>query len=238
MSRPDADPPTSPLPPLPGGSPPATAVSQPTHPPTGAHGAHGVSESGDWPVQHQVDPPAPEATPKGNGGLAAVILIGLLVAVALGAYGRLHEGTGYSINLSGFSSGVYAKAWLASLAGFLAVVQLLSAMIMYGKLLRSAPSWIGGLHRWSGRLAVLASVPVAIHCLYAIGFSTGSTRTLVHSLFGCVFYGAFVSKMLTLTRPQLPAKVLPLVGGLVFTALVALWFTSSYWLFTTQGFKL
>jgi hypothetical protein len=232
MSRPDTDPPTSPLPPMPGGSPPpAAAYNPPTNPPT--------SDTRGFPAEQPGNPP-PQApsTPPGNSGLAGVIVIGALVAVALGVYGRLHEGTGYSINLAGFTDGFYAKGWLATLAAFLAIIQLLSAMVMYGKLLRSAPSWIGGLHRWSGRLAVLTTVPVAIHCLYAVGFSTGSTRTLVHSLFGCLFYGAFVSKMLALTRPRLPAKVLPLVGGLVFSCLIALWFTSSYWLFTSRGLKL
>ena len=60
-------------------------------------------------------------------------------------------------------------------------------------------------HVWSGRLAVLTSVPVAVHCLYALGFQATDTRVLFHSLFGCFFYGAFAAKMLLLTRRGLPA---------------------------------
>ena len=66
--------------------------------------------------------------------------------------------------------------------------------------------WAGPrLHRWSGRVAVLLTVPVAVHCLYALGFQLGSPRVLVHSLVGCFFYGVFVAKMLVLPRPDAPA---------------------------------
>lgn len=68
-----------------------------------------------------------------------------------------------------------------------------------------APSWIGGLHRWSGRLAVIVTVTVAVHCLYALGFDGYSPRVLAHSLLGCFCYGVFVTTMLVLTRPGLPS---------------------------------
>jgi hypothetical protein len=229
--NPNTDPPTSPMRPMPGGSPPP----RPGGPPGAPSGGHPVPAA--HPDAQPAAQPEPAVTPPGNSGIATVILIGAAVAVALGVYGRLHEGTGFSINLAGFSSGAYAKAWLATLAAVLAVVQVLSAMVMYGKVLAHAPPWIGALHRWSGRLAVLATVPVAVHCLFALGFLSGSTRVLVHSLLGCLFYGAFVAKMLALTRPNLPAKALPVLGGIVFTGLVALWLTSAQWLFSTQGLK-
>ena len=115
-------------------------------------------------------------------------------------------------------------------------VQLGSAMVMYGRIPRiAAPSWIGALHRWSGRVAVLHTVPVAVHCLYALGLESGSVRVLVHSLLGCFFYGAFVAKMLVLNRHDTPGWTLPVLGGAVFTALTALWLTSSVWFFTTTG---
>jgi hypothetical protein len=43
--------------------------------------------------------------------------------------------------------------------------------------------------------------------------------------------------MLTLSRKGMPGWMLPLFGGLVFTALVGLWLTSSLWFFTTFGVK-
>jgi hypothetical protein len=173
----------------------------------------------------------------GRGSTRALVVafaVGSLVSVGLGVYGRLHEPTFFALNLAGFSSGLAAKAWLATLAFVLALVQLVSAMIMYGRLPIRAPWWIGGLHRWSGRAAVLVTVPVAVHCLYALGFQGGEARVLVHSLFGCFFYGAFAAKMLVL-RARTPNWTLPVLGGAVFCALTALWLTASVWFFTTHG---
>jgi len=192
------------------------------------------------PVGATVATPAePAPADRRNGGLVgliAVFALGSLVAVGLGAYGRLHEPTFVALNVAGFSSGTAAKAWLATAAFLLALVQLGSALLMYGRIPRvTAPSWTGALHRWSGRVAVLVTVPVAVHCLYALGFQTGSTRVLVHSLFGCFFYGAFVAKMLILNKRDAPGWTLPVLGGAVFTGLVALWSTSSAWFFSTSG---
>jgi hypothetical protein len=58
---------------------------------------------------------------------------------------------------------------------------------------------------------------------------------LFHSLFGCFFYGAFVAKMLLLTRKGLPGWVIPIAGGLVFFVLVFIWLTSSFWFLQTSG---
>ena len=108
---------------------------------------------------------------------------------------------------------------------------------MYGKLGPNPPAWTGTLHRWSGRIAFVLAVPVAVHCLYALGFSSFDTRTLLHSLFGCFFFGVFTLKMLALPKQGLAGWVLPVLGGLAFTALIGLWLTSSYWFFTTFGVK-
>jgi hypothetical protein len=166
------------------------------------------------------------------------VVIGSAVAVVLGVYGGLHRPAGYSIDIAGFSSTQSVKSWLASAAALLGVVQLISAMVMYGRIPVRAPSWIGGLHRWSGRIAVLITVPVVVHCLYALGFQTAEPRVFVHSLLGCFFYGAFTAKMLLLSRKDVPGWALPAVGGALFTALVGLWFTSAFWFFTTVGVTL
>jgi hypothetical protein len=77
---------------------------------------------------------------------------------------------------------------------------------------------------------------VAIHCIYALGFGTYSARVIAHSVLGCVFYGAFVTKMLCLVRRDaMPKWVLPVIGGVVFVSLIALWATSALWLFATKG---
>jgi hypothetical protein len=180
--------------------------------------------------------PVTPATPRSHlAALLGVVAAGTLVSVGLGVYGRTHEPTFFAINIAGFSSGIAAKAWIVTAVFALALVQLGSALVMYGRIPRvSGPSWIGGLHRWSGRAAVLLSVPVAVHCLYALGFQGGEPRVLVHSLLGCFFYGAFTAKMLSL-RIDTPRLTLPVLGGAVFSALTALWLTSSVWFFTTSG---
>lgn len=175
---------------------------------------------------------------RATAALIVPLLVGCFVAAALGVYGRLHEPTGVAINVAGFSSPQTVKVWLATLAGVLALVQVVSALVMYGKIRVPGGSWVGPLHRWSGRAAFLASIPVALHCLYALGFGDYNARVLVHSLLGCFFYGAFATKMLLLTRKGIPNWALPIVGGLAFTALAGLFVTSSLWFFTTFGFKL
>jgi Family of unknown function (DUF6529) len=179
--------------------------------------------------------------PSGRGGATLLVpfLTGAAVTVALGAYGRLHEPTFVAVNLAGFSDPLAAKTWMASGAVLLAIVQLVSALALYGKLPGViAPWWTGVLHKWSGRVAFLLAVPVAIHCLYALGFQSATPRVLIHSLLGCFFFGAFTAKMLILSRKDMPGWALPVLGGLVFTALVGLWLTSALWFFTSFGVKL
>lgn len=171
------------------------------------------------------------------GPVLIALAIGSLVSVAIGVYGGLHDPTGQAFNLAGFSSGLHAKAWLTSAVFALAIVQVISALAMWGKLpgTKGGGKVSGVLHRWSGRLAVVVSLPVAAHCLYALGFQGFDTRVLVHSLLGCFFYGIFVCKMLVLTRDDGPGWLLPVVGGAVFTGLTGLWLTSSLWFFTNFG---
>ena len=189
-------------------------------------------------TQPHTVPPRPGRADSGAVKLVVPSLIGALVALTLGVYGRLHNPTGYAINIAGFSSPGAVKSWLATGAFVFALVQVGSALVMYGKVPRlAAPSWIGGLHRWSGRAAFLLAVPVAVHCLYALGFQHYSIRVLVHSLLGCAFFGAFTIKMLVLPKSELPSWTLPALGALVFTALTGVWFTSAYWFFSTFGIR-
>jgi hypothetical protein len=198
--------------------------------------------------QHWINPAAANVAPlefeedeeaeqgSGMGGVVVALAVGALVAVAIGTYGKMHEGTGVAFNLAGFSSGLSAKAWLGSVAFVLAIVQVLSAMAMWGRL----PGFQAGrgtavAHRWSGRLAVLVSLPVAAHCLYALGYQDFDTRVMLHSLLGCFFYGLFVCKMVVLTRSRTPGWALPVFGAAVFTGLVGLWATSSVWFFSEYG---
>jgi hypothetical protein len=184
----------------------------------------------------------PDGSPEGNpqrrrrGTLLLAVAVGIAVSVGLGVYGRFHPATAVAINIAGFSSGIAVKAWLGSAAFALALAQLVTALRLYGKLGKPATGRVvAGLHRWTGRLAVLVSVPVAVHCLYALGFQDSSPRVLAHSLAGCFFYGAFAAKMLLLGRSGAARWALPVFGGLVFTLLTAVWLTSALWFFGTSG---
>jgi hypothetical protein len=180
-------------------------------------------------------PLPPQTTGSSAAKLLVPSLIGALVALTLGIYGHLHNPTGIAVNVAGFTSPLTAKTWLATGATVAAVIQVISALIMYGKIKIQAPPWIGGLHRWSGRIAFLLAVPVAVHCLYALGYQTYSTRVVIHSLAGCLFFGAFTVKMLVLPKKDMPGWLLPTLGGLAFAALTGIWLSSAYWYFSTFG---
>jgi hypothetical protein len=173
-----------------------------------------------------------------NSALLVPAAAGAAVSIVLGAYAGLHQPSGIAVSVAGFSSALTVKVWLTTLAFVLALAQLVSALVMYGKLPVTAPSWIGRAHRWTGRAAFVVVIPVAVHCLYALGFQGFDARTLAHSLLGCLFFGAFTVKMLVLTRDDTPGWALPLTGGLVFAGLTALWLTSALWFFTTVGVHL
>ncbi|MEV8630212.1 DUF6529 family protein [Streptosporangium sp. NPDC051023] len=169
--------------------------------------------------------------------LLTPLAVGALVAVGLGVYGRLHAPAGYAVGVAGFSGALAMKTWLTTGAVVLGLFQAASALVMWGRVKLDVP-WIGAAHRWSGRIAFLLTIPVAFHCLYALGIGYDTPRVLVHSLLGCFFYGVFTAKMLALPRRGLPALALPLLGGLAFTALTGLWLTSALWFLTTVGVTL
>jgi hypothetical protein len=186
---------------------------------------------------------ASEATrgvPRQDPAARRLLLAGVLgaaVALTLGIYGSAHTpASDLSITL-GFTNTITMKVWLATIAVGFAVVQVLSALWMYGRLpLGAAPKGLGIAHRISGRLAFLVSLPVAYQCLYQLGFQHASARVLAHSILGCAFYGAFVSKVLIVRSRNLPGKALPIVGGLTFAVLVGVWLLSGLWYIDNSGF--
>ena len=185
------------------------------------------------------DPAVASADPSYQRVLVPVV-VGAAVALFLGAYGRIHDPTGEATISLFFSGTLNFKAWSTTLALLLAFVQLVSALWLYGRLpIRAgAPAWLGELHRVSGLAALFASLPVAYHCLWALGFESdlSQVRRFSHSLFGCIFYGAFAAKVLAVRWHRLPGWLLPWVGGLTFTMLVLVWLTSSLWFFRNVGF--
>jgi Family of unknown function (DUF6529) len=172
--------------------------------------------------------------------LLVAAVAGAAISILLGVYGRVHDPAGQQTVTAFFGTTLAFKAWMATVVITFAVIQLLTALRMWGKISwpSSTPPWFGQVHRLSGTLAFLATLPVAYHCLWAIGFEPDidQPRRFFHSLFGCFFYGAFVVKIFAVRASRLPGRLLPIIGGIVFTSLVALWLTSSVWFFTTVGF--
>jgi hypothetical protein len=138
-----------------------------------------------------------------------------------------------------FSSTIAAKAWLATIAIAFALVQIATAARIYGKLagaIPAQPHTVARVHRWSGRLAILFTLPIVFHCVFIIGFQAGDARVLTHSLLGTFFYGVFAAKMVVVKDHSFPGWVLPVAGGLLFTLLAVLWITSSLWYFRDVRF--
>jgi Family of unknown function (DUF6529) len=183
---------------------------------------------------------AQRAAPARGLALAGVLLAGAAVAVAMGVYAKAHTPARRPLFTLGFSGMLPMKAWLTTAAVTLLVVQLVTALWMWGRLpgAGQAPAWAAPLHRYSGTVAFILTLPVAFHCIWALGFTTASPRVAIHGVAGCAFYGAYAAKMLGLRVRGLPGWTLPVLGGLVLTALVALWLTSALWFFTRPGIPL
>ena len=138
-----------------------------------------------------------------------------------------------------FSTAIAGKAWFATAAVTLAVVQVLTGARIFGKLerlVRIPRPTVNRVHRWSGRLAFLCTLPVAFHCIFILGFQTVNTRVLLHSILGSFVYGVLAVKLFFVHDAKHPRWTLPLVGGAMFAVLATLWLSSAYWYFTEVRF--
>jgi uncharacterized protein DUF6529 len=183
--------------------------------------------------------PANRPTRTATVRVAVIGLIGAAVAVVLYIIGVVHT-PDYTLGLFGATGlGVYrVKSALATVALGLAVVQVLLALWIYRKLPLAgrAPKPIGMTHRLIGFIAVLVTLPVAIHCFMAYGVVLTDARIMIHSIAGCVFYGAFVAKVLLVQSKKLPGWALPVAGGLLALLIALLWYTSAVWYY--NGYRL
>jgi Family of unknown function (DUF6529) len=167
-------------------------------------------------------------------GFAAAIVI-----AALYVFGTQHTPS-YTLGLFGQrgSDAIRLKSQIATGVLGLALVQLLLALWLYGKLpgLQKGSRPVGRLHRGVGVALFLVTLPVAVHCMFAYGVQTYNARVTVHSLGGCFFYGAFVAKVLVVRSRHLPGWVLPVIGGLLVTAVAVIWYSSALWYF--NGYRI
>jgi Family of unknown function (DUF6529) len=149
------------------------------------------------------------------------------------------ESTYEDVVTSVFSTPIAFKAWFASAAILFAIIQVATGARIFGKLtgiVPVPPPRVNRIHRWSGRIAILLTLPVVFHCVFILGFQTDDTRVLVHSLLGSFVYGVFAVKVFFVRDRDHPRWVLPVVGGTLFTVLALLWSTSSLWYFTQVRF--
>jgi hypothetical protein len=168
---------------------------------------------------------------------------GAVVALLVGVFGRLHDPTLNGTTTLGYPTVLAMKTVVATGIGVLAVVQLVTALWLFGKLGIRAPSWLGTVHRTTGGTALVLVLFVAYHCLWSLGLEVGrlpdgekvSTRTFVHGLLGCAVVGAIVVKIVAVRSRRAPGWFLPVAGGLLFSLLVLAVLTSAAWYVTTKG---
>ena len=168
---------------------------------------------------------------------------GAVVALVLGVFGRLHDPTTDGTTTLGFDTVIDMKVVLTAGIGVLAVLQVIGALWLYGKLGIGAPRWLGTAHRVSGSLALLLSVFVGYHCLWALGLEYGElhtgesvpTRAVVHGVLGCIVFGAVVVKVVAVRSRRSPGWFLPVAGGLLFALLIAVVLTSTVWYVGDHG---
>jgi hypothetical protein len=183
------------------------------------------------------------APPGGTAVPLAGLAAGAVVALLVGVFGKVHQPTLAGTTTLGFQTVIDMKVVLSVAIGLLAVLQILGALWMYGKLGVRAPSWLGTAHRISGAVAFVLIVVVAYHCLWALGLQTGTLaagvpvapRAVIHGLLGCATIGALVVKVVAVRSRRSPGWFLPVAGGLLFTLLIAVVMTSAVWYIGAQG---
>lgn len=186
--------------------------------------------------------PATETAPSMAVPLAA-FAVGGVVALLLGIFGKVHDPTLDGTTSLGFDTVIGMKVALSVVVGVLAVLQVVGALWLYGRLGIGAPSWFGTAHRVSGVVALLLSVFVAYHCIWALGLESGTLengydvplRTVVHGVLGCAVFGAVVVKVTAVRSRRSPGWFLPVAGGLLFALLIVVVLTSAVWYLNAHG---
>ncbi len=174
---------------------------------------------------------------KGMALPLAAFTAGAVVALLVGVFGKVHDPSLDATTTLGFNTGIDMKVVLSSVVGVLAVLQVIGALWIYGKLGLRAPAWAGIAHRTSGAIALLLALFVAYHCLWILGLQTGdlgngqpvATRVVVHGVLGCAVVGAVVVKVVAVRSRRAPGWFLPVAGGLLFALLIVVVSTSAVW---------
>ena len=144
----------------------------------------------------------------GSGRLLVAGAVGAAVALALGIYANAHSpASDLSITL-GFTDTITMKVWLATFASLFAfVAAAVGTVDLWAAPARRraavdrqrAPDFrpAGVPDQPAGGLPLPVPARVSRH---------QSPRVLAHSLFGCLFYGAFAAKVLVVRSHSLPGS--------------------------------
>jgi uncharacterized protein DUF6529 len=154
--------------------------------------------------------------------MALPLVIFALISLAVGAMASRTTPVAYEPTF------LPLKIGLASAALVLGCFQLMTAARIY-ELVSFPPTGrlYNILHRWSGRLAIALTLPIAYHCIFLLGFGRYDRWVYVHSLLGSSIYGAVVAKVLLVRSSRFPGWALPAAGGILFSILLGLWLTSA-----------
>ncbi|MGH8957716.1 MAG: DUF6529 family protein [Acidimicrobiia bacterium] len=87
--------------------------------------------------------------------------VGAAISILLGVYGQVHDPARQQTVTSFFGTTLAFKAWMATVVIIFTLVQLLTALRMWGKISWPAtmPPWFGQIHRLSGTLALSHHAP-------------------------------------------------------------------------------
>ena len=180
---------------------------------------------------------------KGMAIPLAAFATGGVVALLVGVFGKVHDPSLDGTTTLGFDTVIDMKVVVSTVIGVLAVLQVIGALCIYGKLGITAPSWLGRAHRIGGTVALVLTAFVAYHCLWALGLESGTladgekvpTRTVVHGVLGCAVVGAIVVKVVAVRSRRAPGWFLPVAGGLLFALLIVVVLTSAGWYIGEEG---
>lgn len=169
--------------------------------------------------------------------------VGALIAILFGVIGKIHEPTLSGTTTLGFDTVLGMKTAVSVGICVLVVLQLFGALVIYGKVGITAPSWLGKAHRISGTVTLVLSLFVAYHCLWSLGLESGEfedgtkvpLRTVVHGVLGCAVMGAIFVKIVAVRSRRAPGWFLPVAGTLLVTLFVLALLTSTAWYLTAKG---
>ncbi|HLY31138.1 MAG TPA: DUF6529 family protein [Ktedonobacterales bacterium] len=204
-------------------------------------------------IRTQSPMPTPQPTPASQNRQPGKRSI-LWLLLPLGAFAVISLGVGWLIRyfpttqhpfppensiVPGFSDTIHLKVWLATAALGLACLQLITASRIYDLLPLPPKGRIYNIiHRWSGRVALLLTLPVAFYCLLIVSDTQLDMRVMEHATLGTLIYGAVAAKITLVRVNRFPGWALPVMGALLFSIILGLWLTSSYWFFSLYGVSL